>query len=248
MRYSGLLLAAALPLAVAAPAQAADAGAAGAEDGGTGTVAGKYFMDRNGDGQQQADEPGPHNGFVELLTTDGRQVAHGSPDEQGRYEFGDVAPGDYQVRFNMGGFRPTTPNNVPVSVRNGGTAQADFGMQGGQISGMAWEDTNGDGQRQEGEPPIAGVEITSIDGAQYSATTGEDGTYRIADAEIDKDYRLTFQPREDMMFAPPQVGAPETDSDVIDADDGSAEASVWVGKPGFIINAWNIDAGYVPRG
>ncbi|MBK0869571.1 MAG: TonB-dependent receptor [Saccharopolyspora sp.] len=238
MRYSGLLLAAALPLAVAAPAQAADAG--------TGTVSGKYFMDRNGDGQQQADEPGPHAGFVELLTTDGRQVAHGSPDEQGFYEFGDVAPGDYQVRFNEGGFLPTTPNNVPVSVQDGGTAQADFGMQGGEISGMAWEDSNGDGQRQQGEPPIAGVEITSIDGAQYRATTGEDGTYRIADAWINKDYRLTFQPREGMMFAPPRVGAPETDSDVIDADDGSAEASVWVGKPGFIINAHNIDAGYVP--
>jgi uncharacterized repeat protein (TIGR01451 family) len=59
----------------------------------------------------------------------------------------------------------------------------DFGERGGQISGHVYVDSNGNGQRDAGESPIAGVALTltgtSAGGLPVSltATTGADGQY-----------------------------------------------------------------------
>jgi hypothetical protein len=64
----------------------------------------------------------------------------------------------------------------------------------GAVAGMAWEDLNGNGVRDSGEPERPGMLIT-VTSAQVtaSATTGTDGTYRLAGLQPGI-YRLTAQP------------------------------------------------------
>ena len=64
----------------------------------------------------------------------------------------------------------------------------------GAVAGLAWEDLNGDGSHDPSEPGRPGMLIT-VTSAQVtaSATTGADGTYRLAGLQPGI-YRLTAQP------------------------------------------------------
>jgi hypothetical protein len=64
----------------------------------------------------------------------------------------------------------------------------------GAVAGIAWEDLNGNGARDTGEPGRSGVLIT-VTSVQVtaSATTGADGIYRLAGLQPGI-YRLTAQP------------------------------------------------------
>ncbi|MFN8498615.1 MAG: SdrD B-like domain-containing protein [Anaerolineae bacterium] len=80
----------------------------------------------------------------------------------------------------------TTPNSVAVNAPAGGTAVANFGDQqaptqgNGNVTGNVFNDLNGDGVRQPGEPGIPGVTVTLKDGAGNTVgttTTDPNGNY-----------------------------------------------------------------------
>ncbi len=74
---------------------------------------------------------------------------------------------------------------VPIS--GSFRAQIDFIGAGASVSGMAWEDINGNGIRESGEPPLEGVYI------------GTDNQFQITDA--DGQYTLTgLKPGEHSLF------------------------------------------------
>lgn len=237
MRRFGLIAALLLPLAAVVPAQASA--------GPTASVTGVWFMDRDRDGTQQQAEPGADMFSVKLVDAEGQHLTSAYTDENGNYRFDDIAPGNYRLVFGSDGYVSTTPEEVPVSVAAGDTGRADFGMQGGEISGVAWEDVNGDGQRQPDEPVMVGLPVRMPYSPEPVAYTAEDGSYHIYDLWV-TDYNVSFELRAGMTFSPPMVGDNATDSNVIDFDDGKAQASLWVGRPG-IVNAVHIDAGYVPK-
>ena len=89
------------------------------------------------------------------------------------------------------GYTSTTPNAVPVSVAAGGAASANFGDQTvGSISGTVFNDLNGNGVQDPGEPGLGGVPVQLIDPGLdgilgtaddvilETATTLPDGSYQ----------------------------------------------------------------------
>ncbi len=95
----------------------------------------------------------------------------------------------------------TTPHVsvVTLSVTNLSSNVQDFGYQGpGSIGDVIWNDLNGDGIRDAGEPGIPGVGVTittTIAGSTvtYSATTDSSGNYSVAGLPLGA-YTVTVNP------------------------------------------------------
>ena len=137
------------------------------------------FADLNGDGVRQGSEP--------FATTD----------TNGFYQITSLPAGNYAARVDtnslLAGVRPTydfdgtnTPNSVSLTISNGQNISGlDFGYVGsGTISGYLWNDFNGDGTQQAGEPLLSGVTLFidangngARDAGEQSATTGANGAY-----------------------------------------------------------------------
>ncbi|MCL4207257.1 MAG: PD40 domain-containing protein, partial [Pirellulaceae bacterium] len=114
--------------------------------------------------------------------------------ERGLYRFGDVPTGEYFVReVQQTGWRQISPAasgaylvDVPVGVIS--ITDLDFGNQQlGSISGYKFEDLNGDGIRDEGEPGLSDWTIVldrDADGQNLmTTTTDSDGRYEFANLE-----------------------------------------------------------------
>ncbi|OQX23245.1 MAG: hypothetical protein BWK80_27000, partial [Desulfobacteraceae bacterium IS3] len=126
-----------------------------------GTVTGVVFNDVNGDGVQNPGEDGIPNVKVELLGPDGKVIGETATNADGAYGFKNVAPGSYTVReSDPDGFTSTTPNTVPVTVPENGSGIANFGDHTvGTVTGVVFNDVNGDGVRNPGEDGIPNVKV-----------------------------------------------------------------------------------------
>ncbi len=150
-----------------------------------GTVNGTVYNDLNGDGTQQAAEPGIQGVTVQLVnSTTNAVIATTTTNANGYYSFGLVNPGPYVVKETTpSGFAPTTPTTAPVSVPAGGAASADFGnQQTATIKGTVYNDVNGNGVQDPGEAGLAGVTVqlvNPVDGITIIATktTDANGNY-----------------------------------------------------------------------
>ncbi|MFN8498619.1 MAG: SdrD B-like domain-containing protein [Anaerolineae bacterium] len=147
---------------------------------GTGNLTGTVFYDINGDGVQQPLEPGIPNVSLTALGPSGLLTT--TTDANGNYIFPSVAPGSYTVTETVPtGYTATTPTTKNVTVPTNGTANADFGNQlKGTVSGIVFNDVNGDGINQPTEGGIGGVIITLKDSngnTVQTTTTAADGSY-----------------------------------------------------------------------
>ena len=162
----------------------------------------KVFDDLNGDGIQDAGEPGIAGVIVKLLDAAGNPVLGptGQPvttvtDANGNYFF-DVVPGTYIVEFvKPSGYDPSNPNagtdptkDSNASVTTGrtqpitlGSGQTDNTIDAGftkplNLGNQVWEDTNNNGVKDAGEPIIAGatVKLYNAAGTTVLATTTTD--------------------------------------------------------------------------
>jgi len=66
-----------------------------------GTVEGKYWIDANSDNILNNEEEPIANATVDLVDASGNVVATMQTDENGKYKFENVRPGDYQVKFTL---------------------------------------------------------------------------------------------------------------------------------------------------
>ena len=163
-----------------------------------GSIHGVKWLDRNGDGQRDANEPGlpgvviysdlNFNGMLDnneprAVTMDDNPDT--AVDEAGRYWLEKLRPGTHVVREVVpDGFVQTFPRRPIFVVTNGNSDRPlilppdahlvvlesggvvegiDFGNQrdSGSIHGVKWLDRNGDGQRSNDEPGLAGVLVYS---------------------------------------------------------------------------------------
>lgn len=149
----------------------------------TGTVSGTVFNDVNGDGNQDNGEIGINAVTVQLVDgVSGSVVATTTTNINGGYLFSNVSSGSYIVReTDPNGFVSTTSNTVPVSVPPGGSATANFGdQQTGTVSGVVFNDINGDGTQDTGENGLSGVTVRLVNSSGVVvgvATTGANGSY-----------------------------------------------------------------------
>lgn len=172
------------------------------------------FVDANGNGVQDSGDPGLDGVVVELLDGAGAVVATTVTAGGGLYSFDGLAPGDYEVRFSApAGYELTSPNigaddsldsdagalgatigstGVVTYGSGDATADVDAGMyQPVTIGDLVFDDLDGDGVFDTGEPGLGGVVVTATwagpdgvlgsgDDMDYSATTAADGSYAIA--------------------------------------------------------------------
>lgn len=240
-------------------------------DSGPGTIQGLVFEDINANGVVEAGEPGIAGIEVELWP-DGSDAPLGSTitDTEGRYTLIDVSPDvDYRVRFvntttgcftkaNAGeddsvdsdadpadGFAP-----VPLGVDLGTFAQVDAGIVfcgvQASIGGTITEDSNEDGQRNPGEPPVPGITLelwTSVAGSPSemvaSDVSDSSGAYLFPNLPAGSFFIRALNP-SGRAFTMGNAADDDVDSDIDPATGFSGEIALAEGQ-----NV-RVDAGLLP--
>jgi arylsulfatase A-like enzyme len=264
-----------LTIADGRPRLGIDAGlVVNAGSGGTGAVGDFVWQDLDGDGTQDPGEPGFANAEVQLLDCSNNTLATTFTDAEGYYRFQQLAAGKYKNRFVLPAgyeFSPpraaaatggTDSNPDPVSGLSSCVSLADgqsrpgidaglvvsTGSGGtGAIGDFVWQDLDGDGTQDPGEPGFAGAEVRLLDCSNNTlATTFTDvqGYYRFSSLEAGS-YRNRFVLPAGYEFSPPRAAAATggTDSNPDPASGLSSCVPVADGqfRPG-------IDAGLVAGG
>ena len=148
------------------------------------------WFDFNGDGLQDADEPGANDYLIRLYNGEGEQVmmttTNMSNGENGYYSFNDLSPGDYYIGLNMSFGTSVTIDNAgdetidsDVDNSNGpGTTSTitlisgdtnmdtDIGILStpGSVGNFLWIDNNGNGIQDNNEPGVNDVSVMLYDG------------------------------------------------------------------------------------
>ena len=155
----------------------------------TGTVCGVKFEDKNGNGVQDPGELGLGGWTIQVKDAAGNVVATVVTDKNGKFCFGRLRPGSYTFAEVMqSGWQqtfPAAPGTHTVNVVSGqNTGSVDFGnqpvAQQGTICGVKFEDKNGNGKQDPGEPGLGGWTIQITDAAGNvvaTVVTRDDGTY-----------------------------------------------------------------------
>ena len=201
----------------------------------------KVWYDIDGDGIQDANEPGAEGISVSLLSSGYALLKATTTDASGNYLFTDLAAGSYYIVFNNlpAGFiattkdasGSTTSNNSdvePISLRSdlitlaaGSTDRNwDLGIRStskASIGDLVWNDLDRDGQQDAGEQGIAGVTVTlynSSNIAVASTITDANGFYFFPNVDPGT-YTVGFSTiPANSGFTNKDAGADATDSDV----------------------------------
>lgn len=164
------------------------------------TISGVVFHDRNDNGNRESEEEGVGQVLITLVQSDGRSIASQLTDNEGRYLFGDLIPGQYTIRQTQptdwidgrdrvgtiaGEANGTTSNDelTGITLRQG---QQGFDYNFGErlpasLTGRVHADVDGDCELDPTEATLGGVTLRLIDesGQQVARTTTQpDGTYK----------------------------------------------------------------------
>ncbi|MEM1178486.1 MAG: SdrD B-like domain-containing protein [Acidobacteriota bacterium] len=174
---------------------------------GVATIGDFVWVDNNGDGVQDTDEPGIDGVTVRLLDDSGVEIAAQVTSGGGLYSFTGLDAGTYTVvvdpstlpaatstpSFDLDG--TATPNEATVTAEIGiPRNDVDFGYRGfASIGDFVWLDLDGDGVQDADEPGLDGVTVSLLDengveiatqvtsgGGLYSFTDLVPGTYSVA--------------------------------------------------------------------
>ena len=164
----------------------------------TGDISGTVYDDLNGNGVWDDGEPGI--GGVEVCLYEGSGtttlVECTTTDPNGNYSFPDVEGGDYTVvETDPPGYNSSSPNELdPVTVVPGETTEdVDFfDYVPASVSGTVFDDLNGNGQPDPGEPGIPGVKVCLNDAGGEIGCVDTDplGNYSFDDL-LPGDYSIT---------------------------------------------------------
>ena len=232
-------------------------------------ISGLFFDDNDANGIFNSFKDNtPANKKVELLDGNNNVVATTTTDGDGRYEFNDIAAGDYQVQFFLSGDAVFSPkdvgNNESIdSDVNPETGRTDLiSLSDGEnrddinsgcyklsrIGDRVFEDTNGNGIQDEGEPGVANVvvELQTREGEVLDTVgTNNNGEYEFLRVPAG-DYKVKFvEPNGFDGFTIKNVGGENVDSDA-----NSNGVTDVFGIP-FGANKTDIDAGLIkttPKG
>ena len=246
-----------------------DAGLVPVQDPALAGIGDTVWQDLDADGIQDSGEPGVTNVTVELLDGGGNVLATTLTDADGQYQFSDLTPGDYAVRFTLPtGYEFTLTNqgadaglDSDADQTSGETAVTtlaagendpswDAGLVAinitpnlAQLGDTVWRDLDQDGLQDPGEPGVANVFVNLFDSSDNlvgSTITDLNGHYTFTDL-TPGDYYVGFVPPANMTFTAANQGADDTiDSD---ADLISGQSSTTTLSAGENDPTW--DAGLI---
>ncbi len=165
------------------------------------------WEDLNGDGIQDSNEPPLSGVTVTLLDGNGNVVLTTTTDGNGNYSFPGVMAGTYCIQFGtptgFSGTLQNTGNGTNDSDANAGTGKTanfvfdpldgdDLNFDAGfvkipviaGVGDLVWEDLDGNGVQDPGEPGIPGVTVNLVDGNGNiisTTTTDVNGNYFFPD-------------------------------------------------------------------
>ena len=172
---------------------------------GSGAISGFVFFDANGDGVYGVDETGLFDVTLELKdVATGGMVTYESATtaSDGAYQFTGLDAGSYTVtQTDALGYVSTTANSRTVSVDASTVTGINFGdTLTFTVTGIVFNDTNGDGSQQPSEPgmPDVPVQVYDDSNANGLAEAGEallgssmtDGSGHYAIHDIRPGYRV----------------------------------------------------------
>ncbi|MBI3189283.1 MAG: hypothetical protein HYZ33_01410, partial [Ignavibacteriales bacterium] len=146
-----------------------------------GTISGMKFFDMNHDSLKGELEPGLEGWTINLIGTNG--TVSTVTDASGNYSFTNVGPGDYDIEevIEPGWFQ-TFPKSIVYEITmlsNSDMFGFDFGnYQSSTISGMKFNDLNGNGVKDPGEPGMQSWKIVLQGAIAETTQTAVDGTYQ----------------------------------------------------------------------
>jgi protocatechuate 3,4-dioxygenase beta subunit len=147
-----------------------------------GSISGTKFLDDNGNGLKDPAEPGLQNWRIRLVRG-GTAVDSVLTGASGQYAFTSLTAGTYTVsEVQQSGWTqsaPPLPGTFAVTVLSGTAAAGeDFGNhQLASVSGTKYDDVNGNGTRDAGEPGLAGWQIRIAGASESSTLTDSTGAY-----------------------------------------------------------------------
>jgi len=224
------------------------------------------WHDLNANGIQDAGEPGIANVTVRLFNSGGSQIGFKITDPTGYYQFTNLAPGTYTVKFDTpAGYLPTGSdkggNDTADSDANTTTGITDpITLAAGQnnptidagyyrlasIGNFVWEDKNVNGIQDNLEPGIAGVNVTLTgtdvfgNAVNLTTTTDATGLYQFTGL-VPGDYKVTFS-SPGAQYKPTVKDTPADDAKDSDASTTTGETTVTNLTSGE--NDMTIDAGF----
>ncbi|VXD23553.1 conserved hypothetical protein [Planktothrix serta PCC 8927] len=159
-----------------------------------GSISGIKFNDLNQDSLLTAGEPSLAGWTIFIDTNNNGTLEATEPttvtNATGAYAFTNLAPASYTVReVQQAGWVQTTANPGPVNVTGGvDITGINFGnSQSGTITGIKFNDNNGNALFDAGETPLQGWTIFAdgnnngvLDTGEGSLVTGADGRYTFA--------------------------------------------------------------------
>jgi protocatechuate 3,4-dioxygenase beta subunit len=236
----------------------------------TASVGDYVWSDVDGDGQQDANEPGIAGVLVTLYNSAGVAVASTVTDANGKYLFVNVPPGSYTMGFSglpLGSSFTTKDNGADASDSdvNPGTGRTDaFTLVAGQsnttidaglvtryaaVGDYVWKDQNSNGIQDTGEPPVAGVTVILYNSANQpiaSAVTDGNGYYFINNIPVPAggaSYTIGFSDvPTGMIFTTKNASGSTIDNDS-NPNTGTGITDAFVLNPGQIRP--DIDAGLI---
>jgi uncharacterized protein (DUF2141 family) len=156
----------------------------------------RKFNDANGNGVQDTGEAGLPWSFV--LHGPGGVTTTVTTGANGGW-CGSVPAGPYSiVESPASGWTPTTPSTVNVTVTSGSAANAVFGNRKGvtaQLCIVKFNDLNGNGIHDNGEPPLGGFTFDVSGGAGFHSTFTTDANGIVCVTLHPGSYTVTEQPQ-----------------------------------------------------
>lgn len=233
------------------------------------SVGDRVWLDNNGNGTQDAGEPGVSDVLVTLYNSSGVAVASTYTDANGLYLFTNVAPGNYTVGVSLPPAMVFTANNGAVSVAtnsdinpaNGRTASftvnagdqiryVDAGIKpqvstNASVGDYVWNDLNKDGVQDAGEPGIPGATVRLVNATTntvVATTTTDANGYYIFNDVTPGNYLVEFvTPAGYTTTTKLNAGPLESGTDS-DADAGTGRTASFTLGAGQRVST--VDAGY----
>ncbi len=149
------------------------------------------FVDKNANGSKEAGEPAYIFGLqMELFSsTDctGTRITQGTTNSSGNISFNNLLPGNYSVKESVpSGYLNSTPICQYVYVGPGEPKSLDFGnIRLGHINVSKFNDLNGNGMKDSGEPGLEGwtINLVGPNGYSKSEVTNADGNVAFRNLE-----------------------------------------------------------------